>query len=371
MKRVTDCHRRRFLQTFAGATLLPSLRVPLCGQTFLSALHWPTRFAYLGAHDGIHVYSIAGDETFMKLQMMTSAYPVAMAISNWNLYVVNGISEFAGLPRGTAESYGIDAWSGKLTFRNRVPLSLSAISPRGLAVSPDGSAIVVAVHGGGAYNVLPIREDGSLGRVTGILKETGSGPHRLQVSAHPSALVFDSVGRVLGVDQGSDRLNVFSLRNHEIAAICRHKVISGSGPMSIVLHPKEKRVFVAQALNASISSFKYDPSVGSIVDHEQTVAAPVGDGIASLAIHPSGKALYSSHGRGIHAWRIAGNVLVHSSSHVENVQPGALYVTKNAKSLFALTDDSVLRMRIDAFTEMPSAPVKVASLCKPLSVAIV
>jgi 6-phosphogluconolactonase len=370
MKQVTEHDRRRFLQTVAGAALLPSLRLSLRGETFLKALHWPATFAYVGAQDGIHLYSFAGDETFIKQQTMTSAYPVAMAISNWNLYVVNGISEFAGLPRGTAESYGIDAWSGRLTFKNRVPLSLSAISPRGVAVSLDGSAIVVAVHGGGAYNVLPIDGDGSLGRVTGILKETGSGPHRLQASAHPSSLVFDSAGRVLSVDQGSDRLNVFTLHNHQIAAICRHKLISGSGPTSIVLHPKENRFFVAQALNASLSSFKYDPSLGNIVDHEQTVCVPAGHGIASLAIHPSGEALYSSHGRGIHAWKIAANVFVHSSSYVENVHPSALYVAKDAKSLFALTDDAVLRIKIDASTKMPAATVKVASLCKPLSIAI-
>jgi 6-phosphogluconolactonase len=371
MKRVTDYGRRRFLQTAAGAALSRTFLVPVCSQTFLGALRRPAMFAYVGARDGIHVYSIAGDETFIKRQTVASAYPVAIAISNQNLYVVNGISEFAGLPRGTAESYGIDASSGKLTFKNRVPLSLSAISPRALAVSADESAIVVAVYGGGAYNVLPIHGDGSLGRVTGILKETGSGPRRLQASAHPSALVFDSAGRVLSVDQGSDTLNVFTLRNHEIAAVCRRKVISGSEPTSIVLHPKENRLFVAQALNASVSIFKYDPGIGRIVDHEQTVCAPVGDGIASLAIDPLGKALYSSHGRGIHAWKIARNVLVHFSSHVEDVHANTLYVTKDAKSLFALTDDAVLRIRIDASTQMPAAAVKVASLCRPLSIAIV
>jgi 6-phosphogluconolactonase len=371
MKRVTDHDRRRFLQAVAGAALSRTLLVPLGGQTFLRALHSRVPFAYVGAPDGIHVYSIPGDETLIKRQTVASAYPVAMAISNWNLYVANGISEFAGSPRGTVESYGIDARSGKLTLKNRVPLSLSAISPRGLAVSPDASAIMVAVHGGGSYNVLPIQGDGSLGRVTGILKETGSGPHRLQASAHPSALVFDSAGRVLSVDQGSDRLNVFTLRNHEIASICRHNVISGSGPTSIVLHPKENRFFVAQGLNASISSFKYNPSADIIVAHEQTVCAPVGDGIASLAIHPSGKALYSSHGRGIHAWRIGANILVHTSSHFENVNPSALYATKDGKGLFALTDDVVLRIRIDASSQMPAAGVKVLSLCNPLSIAIV
>jgi 6-phosphogluconolactonase (cycloisomerase 2 family) len=257
-----------------------------------------------------------------------------------------------------------------LKFKNRMPLSLSAVRPRSLAVSPDGRDIVVAVYGGGAFNVLPIQSDGSLGRVTGILKETGSGPHSLQASAHPSALLFDSACRVLSVDQGSDKLNVFSLRNHEMAPICRRNIISGSGPTSIVMNPNGNRFYVAQALNPSMSSFRYDATTGKIVDHEQTVWA-IGDGFGSLAMHPSGEALYSSHGRGIQGWKIAGNVLMRSPSEIQDVKSSALYVTKDGKNLFALTSDAVLRMRIDACTQMPEATAEVASLRKPLSIVIV
>ena len=117
---------------------------------------------------------------FIKQQTMASAHPVAMAISDGNLYVANGVSEYGSLPRGSVEAYAIDAATGRLEFKNRVPLSLSGILPRDLAVAPDGRSVVVAMHGGGAYNVVSVLEDGRLGRVSGILKETGSGPHALQ-----------------------------------------------------------------------------------------------------------------------------------------------------------------------------------------------
>ena len=50
-----------------------------------------------------------------------------------------------------------------------------------------------------------------MGAVSGILKETGSGPHDEQRSAHPQMVVFDRAGRVVSADLGSDRLSVLEL----------------------------------------------------------------------------------------------------------------------------------------------------------------
>src|ERR1035437_4093863 len=109
------------------------------------------------------------------------------------LYAVNEIDEYQGLPTGTVEAYSIDARDGRLTLLNRQPLSLSATAPRHLAISPDGSKLIVAVHGGGSYNVLPLHTDGSLERVSGILKEVGSGPaQERQHASHPQMVLFDT-----------------------------------------------------------------------------------------------------------------------------------------------------------------------------------
>src|SRR5258708_6139437 len=123
------------------------------------------------------------------------------------------VDEYEGLPLGTVEAYAINGVNGTLKLVNRQRLSLSATAPRHAAISPDGRALVVAVHGGGAYNVLPLGKDGSVGAVSGILKETGSGPHDKQRSAHPQMVVFDHAGRVVTADLGSDRLSVLKLDN--------------------------------------------------------------------------------------------------------------------------------------------------------------
>jgi 6-phosphogluconolactonase len=371
MKQPIEWNRRRFLQTMGGASLWVAAGSQL---GWAAALHSPLRsdrFAYIGAEDGIHVYAIAADGRFIEPQTMASPNPVAMAISNGTLYVANAVSEYGNLPRGSVEAYAIDLATGRLELKNRAPLSLSAILPRELAISPDGHSVVVAVHGGGAYNVLPILEDGRLGRVSGILKEIGSGPHALQASAHPAAVMFDRGGRVLAADQGSDKLSVLSLDNGGLQVSGRRHATAGSGPSSMVLNPTGKQLYVTHALNGSVSCFGYDAMFGKILDCQQTISISAATEMAALAMDPSGEMLYSSHGNGIRAWKIAPNGSLESRSGVKGVQANRLHVTADGKSLLALSRDAVLRMKIDTTTHLLAAPVQLVSVSKPLCIALV
>jgi 6-phosphogluconolactonase len=371
MKQPIERTRRRFLQTMGGGSMWVA-----AGSQFgwAAVLHSPVRsdrFAYIGAEDGIHVYAIAADGRFIEPQTMASANPVAMAISNGTLYVANAVSEYGNLPRGSVEAYTIEPVTGHLELKNRIPLSLSGILPRDLAISPDGRSVVVAVHGGGAYNILPIHEDGRLGRVSGILKETGSGPHALQASAHPAAVMFDRAGRVLAADQGSDKLSVLSLNNNgELQVSGRREAAVGGGPSSMVLDPTGRQLYVTHALNGSVSCFGYDAMLGKILDCQQTISISAVSEMAALAMHPSGQMLYSSHGNGIQAWKIAPNGSLESRSGAKGVQASKLHVTADGKSLLALSRDAVLRMKVDTATHLLAAPVQLVSVLKPFSIVI-
>ena len=370
MKQPIGMDRRRFVQMVGTTALWRAVGSRFVWSESPGAPTRTARFAYVGGEQGIHVYSIAADERFIKQQMMASAHPVAMAISDDHLYVANGVSEFGSLPRGSVEAYAIDAATGRLELKNRVPLSLSGISPRDLAVARDGRSVVVAIHGGGAYNVVSIVEDGRLGRVLGILKETGSGPHALQACAHPAVVMFDREGRVLTADQGSDKLSVLSLSNGALTVADRCEVTAGSGPSSMVLDPDSKRLYVAHALNGSVATFGYDSTLGRILDRTQTVRASVAGERAALAMHPSGETLYSSHGDGVQAWKIAANGSLATLLGVEGVQANTLHAMADGRSLLVLGSDAVLRMKLDSAGRVPAAPVQVAALSKPVSIAI-
>jgi 6-phosphogluconolactonase len=370
MKQPSGLDRRRFVQLMGTTALLRAAGGQFGWAASLGDPARTARFAYVGGEQGIHVFTIAAGERFIKQQTMASAHPVALAISDGNLYVANGVSEYGNLPRGSVEAYGIDEASGRLEFKNRAPLSLSGISPRDLAVAPDGRSVVVAIHGGGAYNVLSVQEDGRLGRVSWILKETGSGLHALQARAHPAVVMFDREGRVLTADQGSDKLSVLLLSNGELTVAGRCEVAGGSGPSSMVLDPGGKRLYVAHAMNGSVSAFGYDAAAGRILDRKQTVWVSVAGERTALAMHPSGEALYSSHGDGVQVWKIAANGYLEALPGVEGVQANTLRVTADGKSLLALSSDAVLRMKINSATRVLAAPVQAAAFSKPVSIAM-
>jgi 6-phosphogluconolactonase len=357
--------------------------VRLAGMTALAGrAGWPAmanpfgqvrrkRFAFVGAMgeaQGIYVYATDGERWGLR-QVIASEAPVSLALhpSGKTLYVLNEVSEYLGLPRGSIEAYSVDKKTGLLKLQGRQALSLSATAPRHIAVAPDGRRLVVAVHGGGAYNLLAIHADGSLGRVCGIVKETGCGPvAEHQEVAHPQATVFDTTGRrVIAADLGSDRLSVLSLsdENAELAVLARHSMPAASGPRHLALHPAGDLLYVANALDGSISGFRYDAKTGRVVERVTSVRGSFGD---ALAMRHSGDSLYAAGNGEVTVWRIDA-----ATGTLERIQARSLEIDAEVRKmcafpdgheLVALTDRGVLRMDINTYTGMLNRPVLVASI---------
>lgn len=348
--------------------------------------------AYVGSWDhGIQVFAVEG-RRWRLTQTIASNKPSALTLHPTQrfLYAVNEIHEYQHLPTSTVEAYGVDAYDGQLTLLNRQPLSLSAVAPRYLAASPDGSSLIVAVHGGGSYNVLPIRTDGSLESVSGIMKEVGSGPDQeRQNAAHPQMLLFDTTQRhLLSADLGSDRLNVFTLAEDRLIAVHRSTTVPGSGPRSLALHPSGRLLYVMNELNASISCFGYDATNGQILDrlqHQplQTVTSSKNADATTMAMHSSGNFLYTSYSHSasgssvnsrIMAWRINAatgklNLIQEldkwtKSSYVESMIPShdALFVLSKAEGIF--------RLNLDPISGFLSHAVPVAKVSAPKSMVL-
>jgi len=249
-------------------------------------------FAYVGStggtQDAIYAYAIR-DGRWEKIQTVASERPVALAVAPNRkfLYAVNEIDSHRGLPMGTVEAFAI-AGDGKLTQVNRRELALSATMPRHAAISPDGRNLVVAVRGGGAYNLLPIAEDGSLGRVSGIMKEIGVHRAGEGRTARPEMVAFDGAGRVVSVDGGTERLNVLSL--HEgLSAHERTELKEANGPSQVAIHPSGDKLYVMHA--ETISCHAYDAKAGKVLG--EAYRLPV-KGLGTMVVHPSGDFLYAS-----------------------------------------------------------------------------
>jgi 6-phosphogluconolactonase (cycloisomerase 2 family) len=336
------------------------------------------KFAYVAAKDsadeGIHAYA-AGARGWRRLQTVESARPVSLTLSADRkiLYAVNEIDSHKGLPVGTAESYAIEA-DGRLRLLNRRELALSAILPRHAAVTPDGRQLVVAVRGGGAYNVLPLEEDGSLGRVSAILKEVGSDRAAQGRRAEPRMVAFDKAGRIVTVDGGTDRLSVLSLDQGGLAAQERVELEAGCGPTQVAMHPAGKASYVMH--NEAIVCHSYDSSTGRFSGEAQRLASAGVAGPAALALHPSGRFLYAcERGGGIRTWNLgeSGNVRRSLGVQVEEMgELSALHVAPDGRSIVAMNrkNGTVQQVQIDAGTGTMSAGRVLTRVNSPASLVV-
>jgi 6-phosphogluconolactonase (cycloisomerase 2 family) len=337
-----------------------------------------------GSEHGIEVFAIEG-ERWSRTGAVASNHPSYLTLHPTErfLYAINEVDRYENLPSGSVEAYAVDAKNGSLTLLNRQPLSLSATSPRHMAVSPDGRALVVAVHGGGAYNVLPIDVDGRLGRVSGILKETGSGPdEEHQQAAHPQMVIFDRMGRLLSADMGSDKLSVFTMNGGRLRVESRSEARAGSGPQHIALHSSGSLLFVANGLDASVSSYGYDEKNGRIlnqVEHVPMTRNRCGEkGAVVMAMHPSGEFVYTAHrsgGDGIRVWRSnssTGALRVIQHERNESRSLHAMTMAPDGSSLLALSPgiEGVIRWRIDQRSGRLIEAFQVAQVQAPISMVM-
>ena len=315
--------RRRFLRDVAGSSALA------CWGGLAAADAGEQRarggsvngFAYVASsgEDGqagsIRVFAARGGAWTCK-QILPSRGPVSVAIapSGGVLFAACFGSDDKTLPRGSVEAYAIDAADGSLRFLNRKSLALTAVGPRHITVVPDGSAVSVAVHGGGAYNVLPVTPDGALGPVSARFKETGHGMHPVrQASAHPHTALFDPSGRFfVATDEGCDRISLFELRDGNMERRCAisapgapgHAVLDGSGSLLVAAH----------AGSRSIRSYRVRMGESAALEFLSETTLPERgrgdfDGGVSLAMHPSQSSIYALNVCGdgdVSSWRIDG-----------------------------------------------------------------
>jgi 6-phosphogluconolactonase len=360
-------NRRRFLRILGIA--------PLAMRASPQTLFPSPSFVYIGSGcDQIHVFRVDGCRWTLQ-QIVPCKAPASLTIhpNRRLLYAVNQVAEHQRLPRGSVESFTIDG-DGRLAAFSETSLSLSATHPSHLALSPDGKKAVVAIHGGGAYNLLINRDDDQPLQVAGIFKEVGCGPDALrQVPAHPNMALFDTThNRVIASDTASDRISVFTLNEAAIQVRQRFSTEAGSGPAHLILHPKGDILFVANQRNRSICSYKYDSRHGKVLHCIQQIAEDTG---GPMALHPSARTLYTTSAGGpdvIQAWNINqtdGRLIRIQSWHKQCGRAIAMATDGNALLVTSDTAPGILHFASSSTHGHLRAPTLAAEVPRPLSIA--
>jgi 6-phosphogluconolactonase len=210
------------------------------------------------------------------------------------LYSVNEIE------KGAVTAFAVDTATGGLTRLSEQP-SLGG-SPCYVSVDRSGRALLVANYGGGNVALLPIEPNGSLAAAH-MVQHTGKGPNaQRQEAPHAHCILPDRSNRfALAADLGADRVFVYRLDldgnalRHVGDAVMR----PGAGPRHIAFHPTLPRVFVANELDSTVATLRFDAERGALAPLGAVATLPAGSTgtnyPADIHVAPNGRTLYVSN----------------------------------------------------------------------------
>ncbi|RYY26894.1 MAG: lactonase family protein [Sphingomonadales bacterium] len=137
--------------------------------------------------------------------------------------------------------------------------------PTHLALDAASKMLFAAHYSSGHVAAFPLRANGSLGPLTSVQVNIGSGPSPRQKSAHAHGLTLDPSGRFLAVaDLGADRVFFyrFDRKTRALSPGTTMTVPAGHGPRHLVFHPRGNLLFLMTELVPEIRSYRWDARRG-------------------------------------------------------------------------------------------------------------
>jgi 6-phosphogluconolactonase len=214
------------------------------------------------------------------------------------LYAVNE------LDKGAVSAFAIERATGALTRLNEQPSEGGA--PCYVSVDRTGRALLVANYGGGNVALLPIEPSGALAPAASVVQHTGTGPNaERQEAPHAHCIIPDPSNRfALAADLGADRVFVYSLETggggklrHVGEAVMR----PGAGPRHVTFHPTLPLVFVANELDSTVATLRFDAERGALSPGDTRSTLPAGwpgggtNYPADIHVDSKGRTLYVSN----------------------------------------------------------------------------
>jgi 6-phosphogluconolactonase (cycloisomerase 2 family) len=319
--------RRRFLR---GAAALAIAHSALgMAQKVVTRLKGRARVAYVGTYtgavgagsngEGIYLFEVDASTGELKHRKLAAKTPnpswIAVHSSQSYLYAVNEVSDYQG-GSGSISAFAIDESNGDLTALNVV--SSEGSGPCFLSIDGAGKHAFVANYGGGTIAVLPILDDGRLGKATDVHRDsehlgaarasnapTGSFAMSGHDSPHAHMIAADPRGRfVLATDLGQDR--IYSYRFDRAAGKLSPAdgapfvgLPSGDGPRHFAFHPNGHWLYAIQEEASTVAFFHYDPDSGALEAQQTVSALPSGFAGTSFAseimVSPDGRFLYAAN----------------------------------------------------------------------------
>ncbi len=260
-----------------------------------------------GESKGIHALRLerqSGELTSPKVAAETvSPSFLALHPNGRFLYAANEVGKFKGEAGGGVSAFAIGRRSGELTPLND-QLSGGG-GPCHLVVDKTGRYVLVANYGGGSVSVLPIGEDGRLGKASAFVQHEGSSVNpRRQKGPHAHSINLSNDNRFAVVaDLGMDKVMIYrfdadkgTLEPGEQPFV---KTPAGGGPRHFAFHPNGRLAFSNLELTSEVASFVYRAGRGQLQVNMKVSTLPdgpvAGNSTAEVQVHPNGRYVYCSN----------------------------------------------------------------------------
>lgn len=289
---------------------------------FLSTAAFPKSAGYIvyvgtytqGLSQGIYAYRF--DEKTGRLSSLglaaETANPSFVTVDHAGklLYAVNEVQRYKGVATGAVSSFAIDNNSWKLQPINQV--ASGGADPCYLALDRSGKHLLIANYTGGTVAVIPVSPDGHLSGASSVVKNEGTpGPVKDRQEGPHAHFIEASAGNRFAyvADLGLDRILIYrfdaekgSLSRGQSSAgttdFLSAKLAPGTGPRHIAFSADEKFMYVLGEIDSTVTVFanRANETYRAI---QKISALPAGfagkNTAAEIAIHPSGKFLYTSN----------------------------------------------------------------------------
>ena len=242
-----------------------------------------------------------------------------------------------------------------------------------ISVDPSGKFLLVADYTGGAYEVIRLKPDGSLGEATDVVKP--SGPMSTYTAADKPVAMFGGTGPhgsrghmilpdptgqyIVGADAGRDQIFVWKLDTNtgKLNQVSVTKSVAGAGPRHFAFSHDGKTLYQQQEQDSRLTVYGFadgkltqkGPSISSLPDGYQG-----SNTTSELLIDKAGKHLYGANRTedsivtyGIDA---DGGVTRIANTWTEADNPRSLTIDPSGKFLYSLNQsgNNVVTFRLGA-----------------------
>ncbi len=301
------------------------------------------------------------------------------------LYSVYGAAGSAKTAASGIYSFAVDADTGSLK-------QLSSVDAGGkdanhLAIDLVSATIFSANHGDGSISAIALRADGSLGEVSSIQVENGSGPvagRQDFAQAHGAAV--DPTGKyVLVADLGADKVFIyrFDRAKRTLVPASDQALPPGSGPRHLLFDSRGRFVYLITDMSSALHVFSWDAKRGQLQPVQSLSTYPAGyagkdtTGGAEIRMSADGRFVYVSV-RGdqdsIVAYAVdqdAGTLKEMQRLPTGGKSPRGFAIDPSGRWLLATNDatDTVTVLKIDPATGLLSATDQSLSIPGTVSIA--